>query len=216
MTVSHGNKAGIMPDIVVFDVGNVLIEWDPRNLYRKIFDDEAAMEYFLSEICTDAWNLEQDRGRSFVEGIEERVALFPEFEAQIRAYDTGWHDMVPGEVPGTPALLGELKGAGVPLYAITNFSREKFAEARERFPFLDTSFIDTVISAHEGCIKPDPRIFEILFERNSLDPARTIFIDDSLKNVEAARAAGMHAHHFRDAGTLRQELISLGFPVASK
>ena len=216
MTVSHGKSPDIMPDIVVFDVGNVLIEWDPRNLYRKVFDDEAAMESFLAEVCTDDWNLEQDRGRSFAEAIAERVALFPEFEAEIRAYDTGWHDMVPGEVPGTAALLGELKEAGVPLYAITNFSREKFIEARKRFPFLDTSFIDTVVSAHEGCIKPDPRIFEILFERNSLEPARTIFIDDSLKNVEGARTAGMHAHHFRDADTLRRDLASLGFPVAGK
>ncbi len=214
-TVSAGNGQ-ITADCVVFDIGNVLIEWDPRHLYRKHFAQEEKMEHFLREVCPMEWNLELDRGRSFAEAIEERVALFPEFESEIRAYDTGWHDMVPGEIAGTVALLDELKAARVPLYAITNFSNEKFSEARKRFPFLETSFIDIVISAEERCLKPDRRIYEILFERNELQPSQTVFIDDTLHNVEAARAVGMNAIHFLSAEKLRRDLIAYGLPISPK
>ena len=135
-------------DTVVFDIGNVLIQWNPRNLYRRLIPDETEMERFLSEVCTDAWNLEQDRGRTWAEAVAERIALFPDHADLIRAYDTGWHEMVPGEVPGSRAVLEELHEAGVPLYAITNFSAEKFAEAVDRFPFLKL-FRETIVSAHE-------------------------------------------------------------------
>ena len=196
-------------DTVVFDVGNVLIRWDPRHLYRRIFDDPAEMERFLAEVCTDAWNLEQDRGRSWAEAVAERVALFPAHEALIRAYSDRWHDMVPGEVEGSVAILEALREAGVPLYAITNFSAEKFTEAQARFPFL-RGFRDVVVSAAERLLKPDPAIYRVLLDRNGLDAGRCIFIDDSERNVRAAEGVGMRAHHFRDAPTLAAELRGLG------
>ncbi len=198
-------------DTVVWDVGNVLIRWDPRFLYRRLFATEAEMERFLAEICTDAWNVEQDRGRPWAEAIAERVALFPGHEAMIRAYSEGWHDMVPGAIEGTPAILDSLHAAGVPLYAITNFSAEKFVEAQARFAFL-RGFRDVVVSAHERLLKPDPAIYRVLLERNGLEAARCLFIDDSEKNVRGAEAVGMRAHHFRDAPTLAAELARLGLP----
>ncbi len=196
-------------DTVVFDVGNVLILWDPRNLYRKLLPDPAEMERFLAEVCTDAWNLEQDRGRSWAEAIAERLPLFPQHEALIRAYSERWHEMVPGEVPGTVAVMEELRAAGVPLYAITNFSTEKFAEAQVRFPFL-RQFRDVVVSGEEKLVKPDPAIYRRLLARNGLEAGRCLFIDDSEKNVRGAEAVGMRAHHFREAGTLRAALVELG------
>jgi 2-haloacid dehalogenase len=196
-------------DTVVFDVGNVLIQWDPRHLYRKLIPDGAEMERFLAEVCTDAWNLEQDRGRSWAEAIAERVPLFPRHEALIRAYSERWHEMVPGEVPGSVALLEALRGRGVPLYAITNFSVEKFAEAQARFPFL-RGFRDAVVSGTERLVKPDPAIYRLLLDRNGLEAERCLFIDDSEKNVRGAEAVGMRAHHFREAATLEAELRTLG------
>ncbi|WP_349359353.1 HAD family phosphatase [Stappia sp.] len=201
------------PDTVVFDIGNVLIRWDPRHLYRKLFADEASLTHFLTHVCPPEFNLDFDRGRPFEEGIAERIALFPEHADAIRAWDTRWQEMVPGPISGSVALLEALRSAGVPLYAITNFSAPKFAECRHRFPFLDTAFWDVVVSAHEGVLKPEPAIYEILFTRNDLDPARTVFIDDSPANVAGARAAGMTALHFTDPDRLRADLQALGFAV---
>ena len=201
------------PDTVVFDIGNVLIQWDPCLLYRSIFQNEADADRFLSEVLPPEWNLEQDRGRSFAEGIAEALARRPDYREEILAWDTRWHEMVPGEVPGSVAILTALKEAGVPLYAITNFSSEKFAECEQRFPFLVDSFIDVVVSAHERLVKPDPRIYQVLFSRNDLAPERTVFIDDSPANVAAARSVGMHAIHFTDAVSLKVALVEHGFPL---
>ena len=201
------------PDTVVFDIGNVLIQWDPRLLYRSIFENEADADRFLAEVLPPEWNLEQDRGRSFAEGIAEALARRPDHREEILAWDTRWHEMVPGEVPGSVEILTALKTAGVPLYAITNFSSEKFAECEQRFPFLADSFIDVVVSAHERLVKPDPRIYRVLFSRNDLAPENTVFIDDSPANVEAARSVGMHAIHFTDAPALKASLIDLGFQL---
>jgi 2-haloacid dehalogenase len=206
-----GGSRAVRVDTVVFDVGNVLIRWDPRHLYRKLFKEEAEMERFLAEVCTDSWNLEQDRGRTWAEAIAERVPLFPRHEALIRAYSERWHEMVPGEVEGTVPMLERLREAGVPLYAITNFSAEKFAEAQDRFPFL-RGFRDVVISAHERLLKPDPAIYRVLLERNALEAGRCLFIDDSEKNVRAAEGVGMRTHHFRDASGLSATLRALGLP----
>lgn len=201
------------PDTVVFDIGNVLIQWDPRLLYRSIFQNEADADRFLAEVLPPEWNLEQDRGRSFAEGIAEALARRPDHREEILAWDTRWHEMVPGEVPGSVAILTALKQAGVPLYAITNFSSEKFAECEDRFPFLADSFIDVVVSAHERLVKPDPRIYQVLFSRNDLAPERTVFIDDSPANVAAARSVGMHVIHFTDAVSLKAALVEHGFPL---
>jgi len=193
---------------VVFDIGNVLIEWDPRHLYRRIFDGPDEVERFLATICTSAWNLEQDRGRSFAEGVAELVARHPEHEAAIRAYDERWDEMAPGLVPGTLSLMERLEEEGVPLYAITNFSAEKFERARARFPFLDR-FLGAIVSAHVRLVKPDRAIFELLLQRYGLKAEACLFIDDSAANIAAARAVGMAAHHFRGAAELEQTLAAL-------
>ncbi|WP_417675414.1 HAD family hydrolase [Roseibium sp.] len=200
-------------DTVVFDIGNVLIEWDPENLYRKLLPDPEERHRFLNEICTMDWNLQQDLGRSWEEAVDELSAVHPDHRDLIAAYSERWHEMVPGEVPGSVAILDALNAAGVPLYAITNFSSEKFTEAKGRFPFLASSFRDIVVSAEERLLKPDRRIFETLLTRNNLEAGACVFIDDSVKNVEGARAAGLEAVHFTGADKLRSDLAGLGFPV---
>ena len=200
--------------IPVFDVGNVLIRWDPRYLYRKLIVDEAAREDFLARICPSEWNLEMDRGRPFSEGIAERLALFPEHAELIRAFDERWVETLDGAIEGSVAILDELHANKVPTYAITNFSREKFAIARERFPFLDR-FDGIIVSAHERLLKPDLRIYGLLCERYALPPRRCIFIDDNPANVEAARAFGMQGHHFRGAAELRATLKLGGLPLVT-
>jgi 2-haloacid dehalogenase len=194
---------------IVFDIGNVLIEWDPRHLYRRIFATTEEMERFLATVCTSAWNLELDRGKPFEQGVAELVDRFPHHQEAIRAFDQRWDEMVPGLVEGTLALMERLEARGVPLYAITNFSAEKFEIARRRFPFLDR-FRGVVVSAHEGRVKPDRRIFEILLERYGLRAEECLFIDDSAANVAGARAIGMSAHHFKDAAELGKILVEMG------
>lgn len=200
-------------DTVIFDIGNVLIEWDPEHLYRHLIPDPDERHRFLHEVCTMDWNLQQDLGRSWEEAVSELAALHPDRKDLIAAYSERWHDMVPGEVPGSVAILNDLKTAGVPLYAITNFSTEKFDEAKARFPFLTSAFRDIVVSAEERLLKPDRRIFEILLTRNGLEASSCVFIDDSMKNVEGARAAGLKAIHFTGADRLRADLEGLGFEI---
>ncbi|HKF63406.1 MAG TPA: HAD family phosphatase [Dongiaceae bacterium] len=198
--------------IPVFDVGNVLIRWDPRNLYRKLIADEAEREDFLARICSPEWNLEMDRGRPFAEGVAERVALFPQHEALIRAFDERWLETLDGAVEESVAILEELRAAGVKTYAITNFSGEKFALTRNRYPFLG-GFEGIIVSAHEQLLKPDLRIYALLCERHGLAPADCVFIDDNLANVEGARAFGMQGHHFKTAAELRADLRQQGLPL---
>ena len=200
------------PRIVVFDIGNVLIEWDPRFLYRKIFAEQEAMEWFLSHVCTSAWNLEQDRGRSFADAVAERIALYPDHEAAIRAFDERWTETVSGPIAQSVDLLRQLRQAGVPDYAITNFSHEKFGIAKERFPFL-AEFRGTIVSGEEKLLKPEPAIYRLLLDRYGLEAADCVFIDDSAANVEGARAVGMHALHFTSPQQLKSDLQALGFPV---
>jgi 2-haloacid dehalogenase len=198
--------------VVVFDIGRVLVDWDPRHLYRTIFTDADEMERFLAEVCAQPWILELDRGKPFAEAIPERIALFPHYEKEIRAFDERWHESNRGVIDGSIAILKKLQAAGVPNYAITNFSGEKFEEARKFFPFFD-SFDGIVVSGRERLLKPDAAIYRLLLDRHGLKAADCIFIDDSLRNVEGARAVGMHGHHFVDADGLASELRAHGFAV---
>lgn len=195
---------------VVFDIGNVLVEWNPEHLYSRLIPDRDERQAFLETVCTPDWNLQQDLGRPWPEAVALLARQHPDKAALIEAYYRDWHDMVPGEVAGTPALLAALRSAGTPLYAITNFSSEKFGETQDRFPFLKTSFLDIVVSGDERLAKPDPEIYQVLFKRNELDPAACLFIDDSAQNVAAARDLGMTAHHFSGAEDLRRDLVALG------
>lgn len=190
---------------VVFDLGMVLIEWDPRHLYRRVFDDPDEMEWFLREVCSPAWNLEQDRGRSFDDGVAEAIARHPGQEAQIRLYRDRWMDMVPGAIAGSVEILEELHQRGTPLYAVTNWNGDTFRATRQRFSFLDL-FRDIVVSGDEGVLKPEPEIFHRLARRNGLDLAECLFIDDSARNVAGAQAVGMAGHHFTTPESLRRAL----------
>jgi 2-haloacid dehalogenase len=200
------------PSILVFDIGNVLIDWDPRHLYRRIFDDPDEMEQFLAGVCTPAWNIEQDRGRPFAVGEDELIARFPHYALPIRAYFARWIEMVPGAIAGSAALLERARRAGIPDYAITNFSRETFPLAQARYPFL-TGFKGIVVSGEEGLIKPDPAIFTLFLERYGLAAEACLFIDDSAANVASARAIGMAAIHFSDPDQLEKGLRDHGFPL---
>jgi 2-haloacid dehalogenase len=200
------------PTTLVFDIGNVLIAWDPRNLYRKVFDDPARMEWFLAEVCHNAWNLEQDRGRLFAEAVAERTAEFPHLEAEIRAYDERWPEMISGPIEGSVKVLEALRARGDRVYAITNFSHEKFAVARDLFPFLQ-GFDGIVVSGDERVIKPDPAIYRLLIDRYALSPQDCVFVDDSHANVAGAKAVGMHAIHFTSPEAMIADLQALGFPV---
>jgi 2-haloacid dehalogenase len=198
--------------IPVFDVGNVLIRWDPRSLYRKLIVDEEERDDFLARVCASEWNLEMDGGKPFAQGIAERIALFPEKADLIRAFDERWLETLDGAVAGSVAILEELQAKGIRTYAITNFSREKFAVTAEHFPFLNR-FDGIVVSAHEGLLKPDRRIYELLCSRYGLAPEDCLFIDDSPPNVEGAQDVGMRGHHFTAPELLREELKAAGLPL---
>jgi 2-haloacid dehalogenase len=195
--------------VVVFDLGGVLIDWNPRHLYRQLFDDEAAMERFLAEVCHTAWNEEQDRGRTFAEAIEEAAGRFPDHRALIQAYHQRWGEMLAGPIEGSVALLAELKEAGHELHALTNWSVETFPIARERYQFL-TWFESILVSGEERLIKPDPRIFQLLLERIGRTAEACVYIDDNPKNAAAAAALGFDAVHFKSPEELRAELTRLG------
>ena len=197
-------------DTVVFDLGGVLIDWDPRHLYRKLFaGDEAAMEHFLANVCTHDWNRRQDAGRSFAEACGLLKAEHPDKAELIDAYFARFDEMMPGPITGSVEILGELRERGTPLYCLTNFSAETYPPTFERFAFLRW-FRGVLVSGEVGVIKPDPRIFELLIERFGIDPRRTVYIDDVAANAMAARPFGIHAIHFTKPALLREELVALG------
>ena len=195
--------------VIVFDLGGVLIDWNPRHLYRKLFADEAKMERFLTEICSPVWNVTLDAGRSFDEGIAELLQRHPEEAALIRAWKERWEEMLGGPIHGTVAILEELHAAGMALHALTNWSAETFPIGRRHFPFLDR-FRTILVSGQEKLVKPDPRIFQLLIDRTGVAPERTAFIDDSEKNAEAAARLGFRAVRFTDPERLRASLTALG------
>lgn len=201
-----------MPDVAtipVFDIGGVLLDWNPRHLYRKLFEDEAAMEAFLATVCTPEWNRRMDGGLTFAEGIAECIGRFPGHARMIRAYRDRWAEMIPAAVDGTVAILEELRSDGRKLYAITNFAAETFAIARERWRFLDW-FDGIVVSGEIRALKPQPAIYRHLLERYGLAAGDCLFIDDVQENVDGAVAVGMQAVRFENAAKLRADLKAHG------
>jgi 2-haloacid dehalogenase len=195
---------------VIFDLGGVLIDWNPEYLYRKIFADKAQMQHFLTEVCHSDWNREQDRGRLFAEALRERIAQFPEHEANIRHYHERWDEMLGGAIEENVAVLEDLhQRPDIHLYAITNWSAETFPVAQQRFPFL-RYFEDTVVSGELKLVKPDPKIYQTLLDRQPVVPEQAIFIDDVQENVVGAEALGIHGIHLTPETDLRKELEALG------
>ncbi|WP_439627091.1 HAD family hydrolase [Shinella sp.] len=197
------------PTVVVFDIGGVLIDWNPAYLYRKLLPDEAAVSAFLGEVCTSAWNEQFDAGRPFAEGIAALGERHPERVALIEAYWLRWHEMLGGEVAGTAEILRRLKVAGVPVHAISNWSAETFPRAKDIYPFLGL-FDVLVVSGTEKLVKPDAAIFKRFLERARVRAEECIFIDDNAANIAAAAALGFHTEHFRTAEALEARLTALG------
>jgi 2-haloacid dehalogenase len=202
-------------EAVVFDLGGVLIDWDPRHLYRKIFADEHEVDDFLSTIATPEWHSEQDRGRPMEEATALLLSRYPQYAPEIEAYYGRWDEMFGGTIEDSVGVLRDVREEGYPLYALTNWSAETFPRARERWDFLGW-FEDIVVSGEERAIKPDTEIYGVLVERTGLEPAKTVFIDDRGPNVRAAADLGFIAVEFEDAAQLRQNLVKLGvLPITS-
>ncbi|MBT2210106.1 HAD family phosphatase [Actinomadura sp. NEAU-AAG7] len=197
------------PTTVVFDIGGVIIDWDPRYLYRRLIPDEAEMERFLTEVCSGAWNAQQDRGRSFIEAIEELAARHPGQRELIMAYWERWDEMLGDPIPGVADIMTELHQAGVPMVAITNWSAETYPIAVREHPELKL-FRDAVVSGEVRLSKPDPEIFRYALDRFGLAPHEALFIDDNRANTAAADALGIGTHLFTGAPALRATLETAG------
>jgi 2-haloacid dehalogenase len=195
-------------DAVVFDVGGVLLDWDPRHLYRKLFDDEDQMNRFLAEVCTLEWHAAHDRGMPFAQSGAELAARHPEHAELIWAWGRRSEEMIAGPIDGTVAILRALIDRGIPCYALTNMEAETYPLRLARFEFMGW-FDGTIVSGLEGAAKPDAVIFHRLLDRFSLRPATTLMIDDSARNLEAARGVGMRTVQFESPAALRRSLIEL-------
>jgi 2-haloacid dehalogenase len=198
---------------VVFDVGHVLIHYDPELAFLDLIPDPAERRAFLETVCTAAWNREQDRGRPWAEAEATLLAEHPGEAARIRAFRRNWLRMVPHALDGTVAIFLDLVGRGADVTLLTNFAADTFTEARQRYAFLDRARGATV-SGEVGLIKPDGAIFDLHATRFGLAPERTLFIDDMEPNVLGARAAGWHAVRFTGAAALRDDLAALGVLAA--
>jgi 2-haloacid dehalogenase len=196
-------------DVVVFDLGGVLIDWNPRHLYRKLFPgDEAAMEHFLATVCSQEWNRSQDAGGLIADAARRLKEQHADKAELIDAFYGRFDEMMAGPIRGTVEILAELHARGTPLYLLSNFSAETYPLACQRFDFLRL-FDGIIVSGEVKAIKPDRRIYEILIERYRIDPHRAVFIDDVAENVAAAQRLGIHGIQFIDPEGLRAELAML-------
>ncbi|MBE6220384.1 MAG: HAD family phosphatase [Rikenellaceae bacterium] len=190
---------------VVFDFGGVLVDWNPHHLYDKYFGSSEKATWFLENICRYSWNLQMDKGKLFSEGVAELQAIYPEWSEAIGIYHTRWIEMMGGEVEGTPDLLRRLKAAGYRVFGLSNWSMETFPLVRDEFPIFK-ELEGKVISGEELMVKPEPEIYHCLFERYSLVPEESVFIDDNADNVAGAKAVGMKAVQFVGAQALERTL----------
>jgi len=197
---------------IVFDVGQVLIHWNPELVYRQLIPDADRRRWFFDNVCTHAWNREQDRGRSWAEGEAELIAQYPQEEPLIRAYRARWAEMIPHAYDDVVDILRGLTDSGIDVTMLTNFNDDTFAEARALYPFLDSGRGVTV-SAEVHLLKPDRAIYDCHATTFGLDPAATLFIDDTQANVDGAIAAGWNAVAFQGAEKLKTDLAALGVAI---
>ena len=193
---------------IIFDFGGVLIDWNPRYMYRDEFEESSEMEQFLNEVCTDDWNLKQDKGRSLAEGTRILLDRFPEYAVKIRLYYDQWEKMVKGDIAQNVALLQNLKEK-YKLYGLTNWSAELFPIVFKRYSFF-TLFDGIVVSGEEKLIKPDKKIFERMLERYHLEAENAVFIDDNIYNIQAAKEIGFATIHVQEKTDLKREMNALG------
>jgi 2-haloacid dehalogenase len=199
---------------IIFDLGGVLIDWNPEYVYRKIFDnDEQKMRWFLTEICPYSWNENQDAGKSWPLAIEEKVAEYPQYKEWIEAYFYRWEEMLGGSIPETVEVLRALKEKGsYQLLALTNWSADTFPTALKIFDFLGW-FDGIVVSGVEKTRKPFPEIYQILFDRYNVEPTKAVFIDDNKKNVEVGKELGLSCINLLNPTMLKDELCKLGIAI---
>ncbi len=201
---------GMKKPVIVFDLGGVLIDWNPRYLYRKIFGSRVEeMELFLSDVCNQSWNEQQDEGRSFQEAIEVLVQRFPQHRENIEIYFSRWPEMLGGPISETVTVLQDLNRNGYALLALSNWSAETFPHAQTRFDFLQV-FRKIYLSGEVRLKKPDARFYQMLLTGEGVAPEQTLFIDDVIANVQAARLLGINSIHFKSGETLRHELRDFG------
>lgn len=197
---------------IVFDIGRVLLLWDPEIPYRTLIPDDARRRWFLDNVTTSAWNVEQDRGRPWAEAEALLIDTYPDEAPLIRAFRENWAQMVPDLMPETPQILEALVNSGRDVTMLTNFAPDTFQEALARFPVLRRPRGVTV-SGEVGLIKPDPAIYALHAERFGLDPAATLFFDNSHANVEAAQQAGWRAHLYTSPAQMRADFAAAGIDV---
>ncbi len=193
---------------IIFDFGGVLLDWNPRYLYKSYFNNDEEMEHFLADICNGEWNIKQDAGRPFAEAVKELQAKFPEYAEAIQMYDDDWEKMLKCELPESIDLLKELKSLGYGIYGLTNWSAEKIGYAFANYSFFSL-FDGIVVSGVEKVVKPDRKIYEILLERYSLKPGECVFIDDNQDNVDMAKVLGINAIRFDNIGNVKEHLETL-------
>lgn len=201
------------PSTIIFDLGGVLIDWNPEYVFQHVIPDPQRRHWFFENVCTHDWNVEQDAGRGLQEATDELAARHPEWESEIRAFYGRWEEMLGGPIQPTVELLRMLRDRGEQrLLALTNWSAETFPVALERYEFLQW-FEGIVVSGTERTRKPFPEIYRIILERYAVEPSEAVFIDDSLKNVEGAEVLGIQGLHFQGAEQLRRQLQQLGVTV---
>lgn len=193
---------------ILFDFGNVLLDWDPRYLYNDYFKDPVKSDWFVRNVCNLEWNTEMDAGKPTAQAIAERIALFPEYEEPIRLYHTRWMETLRGEIPGMRDFVFEMNDRGYHTYGITNFAEDKFNLVRHTFPAFD-ALDGYVVSGEEKLVKPDHRLFQIVFDRFGIKPEETLFIDDNAANIAAGKELGMHCIRFENVEQLRAEIEPL-------
>ena len=198
-------------DTIIFDLGGVLVDWDPIYVYKDVFNgDTKKAAWFLNNICTPEWNVQQDGGKLMATATEELVAQYPQYEKYIRIFYNRWPDMLKGEFPETVLILRALKALNkYHIYALTNWSAETFHIARERFDFLQL-FEGILVSGEEKMIKPNKDIYQLMLHRFNINPKKTIFIDDNFANIKGAETVGLHVIHYKNAALLKTDLNNFG------
>lgn len=199
-----------VPTAVIFDVGRVLYDWDPRFLYRRLIDDDRALDAFVRDVVTHEWHFQHDAGRDFADTSAELVALYPEHVELIAAWGSRFLESIGDPMPGMHALVDDLHDRGTPLYAITNFSHEFWPPFRAREAAMFDRFRDVVVSGEEKLVKPDQAIYRLALDRFGLTATESVFIDDNAANIEGAKSVGLIALHFAGEPKLRRELVELG------
>ncbi|GAB5487668.1 MAG: HAD family phosphatase [Parasphingorhabdus sp.] len=203
-----GNTTISKIDTVIFDVGNVLYQWDLRCLFEKLIDDKQELDWFLSTVVTPEWHFQHDAGRPLAEMVPERIAEFPQYEEHINAYATRFVETIPGPVKGSLAIVDKLTAKGTAIFGITNFGSEFWTQFRPTASVFN-HFIDIVVSGDEKLMKPDQAIYELALRRFNRKASQCIFVDDRLENVEGGEKLGITGHHFQDAVTLESRLLDL-------